>query len=119
MFISKQLAKPETRYSATEREALAVLRCLEEVRWMVVGSPFPTKVYTDHQALVTLLRKDDAHGRIAGWQVRLSEYDVEYIHIPGKENALADGLSRMPGDRKEAGVCLVEALGRGEVMTEG
>lgn len=86
---------------------------------MVVGSPFPTKVYTDHQALVTLLRKDDAHGRIAGWQVRLSEYDVEYIHIPGKENALADGLSRMPGDRKEAGVCLVEALGRGEVMTEG
>lgn len=32
IFISKQLAKPETRYSATEREALAVLRCLEEVR---------------------------------------------------------------------------------------
>ena len=44
MFISKQLAKLETRYSATEREALAVLRCLEEVRWLVVGSPYPTKV---------------------------------------------------------------------------
>jgi hypothetical protein len=65
MFISKQLAKPETRYSATERKALAVLKCLEEVRWLIVGSPFPTKVYTDHQALVSLLRKDDVHGRIA------------------------------------------------------
>jgi hypothetical protein len=96
MFISKPFSPAETRYSATEREALAVLRCLEEICWLVVGSPFPTKVYTDHQALISLLRKDDAHGRIAGWQTRLSEYDVEYIHIPGKENGIADGLSRIP-----------------------
>jgi len=74
---------------------LAILRCLEEVRWLVLGSPFPTKVYTDHQALLGLLRKDDAHGRIVRWQIRLAEYDVEYIHIPGRENVVADGLSRM------------------------
>ena len=30
-----------------------------------------------------------------GWQVRWSEFDVEYIHIPGMENVLADGMSRM------------------------
>ena len=95
MFISKRFLPTETRYSTTEREALAILRCLEEVRWLVLGSPFPTKVYTDHQALVWLLRKDDTHGRIVRWQVRLAEYDVEYIHIPGRENALADGMSRM------------------------
>jgi hypothetical protein len=95
MFISKRLLPAETRYTTTEREALAILRCLEEIRWLVLGSPFPTKVYTDHKALVSLLRKDDAHGRIVRWQIRLAEYDIEYIHIPGKENVLADGMSRM------------------------
>jgi len=96
MFLSKPFLPAETRYSTTEREALAVLRCLEEVQWLILGSPFSTIVYTDHQALVSLLKKDDAHGRIARWQVRLSEYDVEYHHVSGVENRLADGLSRMP-----------------------
>jgi len=95
MFISKRFLPAETRYSTTEREALAILRCLEEVRWLVLGSPFSAKIYTDHKALLGLLQKDDAHGRIVRWQVRLAEYDVEYIHIPGKENVLADGMSRM------------------------
>ena len=31
-----------------------------------------------------------------GWQLRLSEYDFRIIHIKGKENALADGMSRLP-----------------------
>ena len=101
MFISKRFLETETRYSTTEREALAILRCLEEVRWLVLGSPFPTKVYTDHQALLGLLRKDDAHGQIVRWQVRLAEYDVEYIHIPGRENVLADGMSRMRWDDED------------------
>ena len=62
MFISKWLLPAETRYSTTEREALAILRCLEEVRWLILGSPYPTKVYTDHSAPVSLLKKNDAHG---------------------------------------------------------
>jgi len=32
MFISKRLLSAETRYSTTEREALAILICLEKVR---------------------------------------------------------------------------------------
>jgi len=95
MFISKRLIAAETRYSTTEREALVILRCLEEVRWLVLCSPYPTKVYTDHKALLEFLRKDDAHGRIVRWQIRLAEYNVEYIHVSGKKNVLADGMSRM------------------------
>jgi len=95
LWISKRFLPAETHYSATEREAFAILRCLESVRWLVLGSPFPMKVYTDHKGLLGLLRKDDAHGRIVRWQVCLSEYDVEYRHVPGTENVLADGMSRM------------------------
>jgi hypothetical protein len=35
-FISKTFTDPETRYHTTEREGLAVIRCLEEVRWLVM-----------------------------------------------------------------------------------
>ena len=96
LFISRRLEPAETRYSNTEREALAIVRCLAEVKWLVHGSPYPVKVYTDHSALTTLLRQDDAHGRLGKWQVKLSEYDLEYVHIPGSQNTIADGLSRMP-----------------------
>ena len=51
MFISKPFTEAETRYSTTEREALAVVRCLEEVRWLVLGSAFPTKVHQQKGAL--------------------------------------------------------------------
>jgi len=49
----------------------------------------------DHSAHISLLKKDDAHGRIVRWQVTLSEYNVKYFHMTGRQNALADGLSRM------------------------
>ena len=81
MFISKRLADAETRYTTTEQEVLAVVRCLAEVRWLVLGARFPTKVYIDHLALIT--QHDDAHARIGKWQVKLAEYDLQYVHLPG------------------------------------
>lgn len=60
MYLGYQLIPAERNYQTTEREALAVLKCLEEVRWLVHGSDFPVKVYTDHSALVHLLKSDKA-----------------------------------------------------------
>ncbi|MCJ1467868.1 hypothetical protein MMC07_006493 [Pseudocyphellaria aurata] len=46
MFMSFRFEVVETRYSTTEREALAVVRCRAEVQWLLMGSGSPTKVYT-------------------------------------------------------------------------
>jgi transposase InsO family protein len=100
MFISFKLEDAETRYSNSEREALAVIRCMAEVRWMVISSPYPILVYTDHEALRVLLTgmDNDAHGRIAKWQERLGEYNFRLIHRACSVNfmGIADGLSRLP-----------------------
>ena len=48
-----------------EREALAVLRCLQEVRRLVRGSQYPVKLHTDHLALLKVLESDHGYGRIA------------------------------------------------------
>lgn len=66
------------------------------MRWLVCGSPLPVKLYTDHQALLKVLRSNDAQGRIARWQVRFGRYWLHANHAPGKQLAIADGLSRLP-----------------------
>ena len=64
-FISKFL-DAETRYHTTEREALAIVRCLEETRWLVNDNRHPVLIYTDHECLKTALQNSDK-GRIVGW----------------------------------------------------
>jgi len=108
----------ETRYHTTEQEALAIVRCLEETRWLVNENRHPVLIYTDHECLKTALQNSDK-GRIIGWQLRLSEYDFRIIHIKGKENALADGMSRLPVEvmdfgrpgKEESALELMNAMG--------
>ena len=54
-------------------------------------------LYTDHQALLKCLKSEDTAGRIARWQLALSEYDLDVFHVRGKEITIADGLSRIEG----------------------
>ncbi len=60
-----------------------------------MGSEYPPKLYINHQPLTAIWRGDDAHGRIARWQYRLSEYDLDIVHVPGRKLAIADGLPRI------------------------
>ena len=96
MFMSRRLEPVETHYANTEEEALAIVCFLREVKWLVDGSPYPIKVYTEHSALKTFLKQDDDQSRLGYWQVKLPRYDIDYIHIPGCQNQVADGLSSMP-----------------------
>ena len=96
IFISLRMSDAESRFATTEQEALAVLCCLQEVRWLMHRSAYPVLVYTDHSALIHLLNHDDMQGRVARWQLKHSEYDLQYDHIPGTQNVIADGLSSMP-----------------------
>ena len=95
-FIAQAFTDIETRYLDIERECLALLRSLEEVRFMVLNSQYPVTVFSDTTALVNLLGKDDSKGRIAGWRVRISEYNIEPRNVKIKDMAIADGLARMP-----------------------
>ena len=58
----------------------------------VFGMPF--KVITDHSVLKVLLDKKNLEGRMMRWAEFLMSYDCEIIYWPGKENIVADYLSR-------------------------
>lgn len=100
MFLSFKLSSAKMKYSNSERQALAIIQNLAEIRWMVLGSPFPVQIYTDHEALKVLLDHpdNDSHGRIARWQDRLREFDFHLHHKKAKTHfmGIVDGMSRLP-----------------------
>lgn len=91
-YVSRSLTKSERRFSTTEKECLAVLFAIEKLRPYVEGSHFT--VVTDHYSLKWLYSIKDPVGRIARWTVRLQQYDFEIVHRSGRENVVADALSR-------------------------
>lgn len=51
-------------------------------------------VVTDHYSLLWLQNLKDLTGRLARWAVRLQQYSFKIVHRKGKENVVADMLSR-------------------------
>ena len=90
---SKSLTDVETRYSQTEREALAVVWACEHFDLYVRGNKF--KIFTDHKALTYIWKKPRPPLRIERWGLRLQPYCCTIVHRPGKDNT-ADYMSRHP-----------------------
>ena len=93
-FYSKSLTATERRYSTYERELLAVVKATHHYRVFLLGRQFTVR--TDHAALRSIFRgklKDTA--RIERWVLALSPFVFEVESIPGRENVVADALSRV------------------------
>ena len=104
-FISRKLYPRETRYSTVEKECLAVKWALDSLRYYLLGRQFILE--TDHKALRWLERMKDTNSRITRWYLAMQPFKFEVHHIPGKENAMADYLSRCPSECPEEGECVV------------
>lgn len=94
-YFSKKLSSTQRRYSATERECLAVLLAIENFKHFVEGSQFV--VQTDAMSL-TFLRTmsiESKSPRIARWALKLSKYEITLQYKKGSENVPADALSRI------------------------
>ena len=91
-YASRTLHSAERRYSATEREGLAVVWAVNHFKSYVMGMPFV--VVTDHSALRALRTKEQLDGRLQRFAEKLSYYDYDIVYRPGKDNVVADLLSR-------------------------
>lgn len=93
-YASRSLKQAERNYGICDREALAVIYALEKFRPYFSG--LPIKVITDHSALTKLTTGRNLSPRLIRWALRLAEFNIEIEHREGKQNAVADGLSRIP-----------------------
>lgn len=92
-YVSRSLSKAERNYSATEREALAVLFAVEKFEPYLGSKPF--KVVSDHASLKWFSKLQNPTGRLARWFCRLSQFNFEIEHRKGSDNVVPDALSRL------------------------
>lgn len=92
-YCSRSLNPAERNYSATEREALAVVHVVEHFRPYLEGSK-PFRIITDHASLKWFLNLKNPTGRLARWGCRLSPYNFIIEHRSGSQNIVPDALSR-------------------------
>ena len=93
-YASRTLQKHERNYGITELEGLGVVWAVRHFRTYIYG--YHCIVYTDHEALKSLLNTPQPSGKLARWGMALQEMDLTIVHRSGKKNANADALSRFP-----------------------
>lgn len=98
-FLSRTLKGPELRYTTTELEALSFVWAMQRLRPWIVGHRLIIR--TDHKALSFLKKCSLLTGRLARWTLALEEYTYEIQYCKGKENHVADLLSRNPAREEQ------------------
>jgi hypothetical protein len=93
------LADAEIRYSATERESLAIVWALTLLRPYLIGFSFT--VEPDHSACQALFRQVMPNKRLMKWRLTFADFVFHVRYRPGKYNAAADGMSRLETDGME------------------
>ena len=94
-FDSRRMTPTEQRYSAQEREMLAVVYALQKWRGYIEGSPI--LVRTDHESLKHFLTQKNLGRRLARFADDIAHFNVEIVYRPGKHQLVADALSRRKG----------------------
>ena len=98
-YASRSLTDCESRYSQTEREALAVVWEIEHFHLYLYGSSF--QIITDHKPLETIFNNPTckATARLERLQLRLQPYKTNVVYKPGANNP-ADHMSRHPDPKQ-------------------
>ena len=96
---SRVLTLAEQLYSTCEQELLAIVYALQKFRIYVFGRKIT--LYTDNKSLSFLQKCVLTSNRVARWVIELQQYDIQFRHITGANNYLADVLSRNPAGLTE------------------
>ncbi|KAG7309510.1 hypothetical protein JYU34_005483 [Plutella xylostella] len=92
-YASRSLNKAELNYPTIEKELLAIVWSVKHFRPYLYGRKF--KIQTDHRPLVYLFGMRDPSSRLLKFRLQLEEYDFVIEYVKGKDNTVADALSRI------------------------
>ena len=102
-FLSRKLRAAELNYDTHDKELLAIIESLKGWRHWTMETSLPVKVLTDHNNLKYFMTSKELNRRQVRWAQFLSDYNFELVHRPGKDNVIADALSRRSQDALDMG----------------
>lgn len=94
-FFSRKLSPSQTKYSPYDRELLAIYEAIKYFRHMLEARHFT--IYTDHKPISFAFheRKHNCSPRQYRHLDYISQFTTDIRHISGKNNVVADTLSRV------------------------
>jgi len=94
-FFSKKLSSAQTKYSPYDRELLAIYAAIKHFRHLLEGREFT--IYTDHKPLIYAFNKNplESSPRQSRHLEFVAQFSTDIRHIAGRENHVADTLSRV------------------------
>ncbi|GJZ65324.1 ty3-gypsy retrotransposon protein, partial [Tanacetum coccineum] len=92
-FFSKKLCQTMQSQSTYTKEFYAITEAVKKWRQYLLGRRF--RIYTDHHSLKHILTQTIQSPEQQKWVTKLLGYDFEVLYKPGRENTVADALSRV------------------------
>lgn len=92
-FGSAKLSETQSQWSTIEREAFAVIWALNKFRsWILLSEVI---VYSDHNPLTSLTNAAPKSAKLTRWALALQEYNITFEYKKGRDNVVADFMSRI------------------------
>ena len=95
-YLSQMFGPAECNYNIYDCELLAVMRALDAWRHYLLGSPTMVHIFTDHKNLTYFRQPRNLNCRQARWLLDLSEFDLMFEHILGRNLCAPNTLSCQP-----------------------
>ena len=92
-FYTRKLNNAQKNYTTGEQELLSIVETVKEFRNILFGQKII--IHTDHK---NILYGKFPSERVMRWRLLLEEYGPTFVHIAGKDNVIADALSRLEHD---------------------
>jgi hypothetical protein len=106
-FESRPLKGKDLHKPIYEKEMMAILHALKKWHPYLIGRHF--KVKTDHDSLKYFLEQRLSSEEQQKWVTKILGYDFEIVYKKGKQNVVADALSRKDED-VEAFLCAISII---------
>ena len=94
-YFSRKFNQHQVNYSTIEKEALALLLALQHFDVYLNTTLYPVIIYTDHNPLVFVNKMKNSNQQLLRWSMLYQQYNMEIHHIRGRDNVIADALSRV------------------------
>ena len=83
----------QLNWAALTKEAYAIYMSIKKSTFYLTGHEITLR--SDHLPLKKFLRKMTLNNTVNNWSIEIESFNINFVHISGKANILADTLSRL------------------------